>query len=111
MVRVSLEDVSKIYAGGVKAVDAINLNIANQKFIVLVGPSGCGKRTTLRMVAGLEEISDSVICIGSRIVNNVPLQDRDIAIIFQNYALHTHMGDSGLHVDLAALVVQLTAGA
>src|SRR5438876_9613430 len=91
MARVELEKVSKIYAGGVKAVDAIDLTIKDQEFIVLVGPSGCGKSTTLRMVAGLEEISDGVIKIGERIVNDVPPKDRDIAMVFQNYALYPHM--------------------
>ncbi|HSV13477.1 MAG TPA: sn-glycerol-3-phosphate ABC transporter ATP-binding protein UgpC [Tepidisphaeraceae bacterium] len=91
MARVELEKVSKIYAGGVKAVDAIDLVIKDQEFIVLVGPSGCGKSTTLRMVAGLEEISEGVIKIGDRIVNDVPPKDRDIAMVFQNYALYPHM--------------------
>ncbi len=91
MARVELEKVSKIYPGGVKAVDAIDLRIADQEFVVLVGPSGCGKSTTLRMVAGLEEISSGVIRIGDRIVNNMPPKSRDIAMVFQNYALYPHM--------------------
>src|ERR1700760_1918418 len=91
MARVELEKVSKIYSGGVKAVDAIDLSIADQEFIVLVGPSGCGKSTTLRMVAGLEEISGGQIRIGDRVVNEVPPKDRDIAMVFQNYALYPHM--------------------
>src|SRR5215217_5023013 len=91
MARVELEKVTKIYPGGVKAVDAIDLAIRDQEFVVLVGPSGCGKSTTLRMVAGLEEISDGTIRIGDRIVNNVPPKDRDIAMVFQNYALYPHM--------------------
>ncbi|HEX8520839.1 MAG TPA: sn-glycerol-3-phosphate ABC transporter ATP-binding protein UgpC [Tepidisphaeraceae bacterium] len=91
MARVELEKVSKIYPGGVKAVDAIDLTIADQQFVVLVGPSGCGKSTTLRMVAGLEEISDGVIRIGDRVVNDVPPKNRDIAMVFQNYALYPHM--------------------
>src|SRR5262249_12870968 len=91
MARVELEKVSKIYPGGVKAVDAIDLSIADQEFIVLVGPSGCGKSTTLRMVAGLEEISSGEIRIGERVVNEVPPKDRDIAMVFQNYALYPHM--------------------
>jgi multiple sugar transport system ATP-binding protein len=89
--EVILSKVSKIYAGNVKAVDAINLHIKDQEFIVLVGPSGCGKSTTLRMVAGLEEISEGTIRIGDRIVNDVPPKDRDIAMVFQNYALYPHM--------------------
>src|SRR5687768_1079947 len=91
MARVELEKVSKIYPGGVKAVDAIDLSIADQEFCVLVGPSGCGKSTTLRMVAGLEDISDGTIRIGERVVNHVAPKDRDIAMVFQNYALYPHM--------------------
>jgi multiple sugar transport system ATP-binding protein len=91
MARVDLEKVSKIYPGGVKAVDAIDLAIRDQEFVVLVGPSGCGKSTTLRMVAGLEEISDGTIRIGDRVVNDVPPKNRDIAMVFQNYALYPHM--------------------
>src|SRR5438874_1834450 len=91
MAQVLLDKVSKIYPGGVKAVDAIDLAIKDQEFIVLVGPSGCGKSTTLRMVAGLEEISDGSIRIGARVVNDVPPKDRDIAMVFQNYALYPHM--------------------
>src|SRR5215217_3728304 len=91
MARVELEKVTKIYPGGVKAVNAIDLSIKDQEFIVLVGPSGCGKSTTLRMVAGLEEISDGTIRIGERIVNDVPPKNRDIAMVFQNYALYPHM--------------------
>jgi len=91
MARVDLEKVSKIYPGGVKAVDSIDLHIADREFIVLVGPSGCGKSTTLRMIAGLEEISDGIIRIGDRVVNDVPPKSRDIAMVFQNYALYPHM--------------------
>src|SRR6187399_2334644 len=91
MARVELEKVSKIYPGGIRAVNAIDLQIKDQEFIVLVGPSGCGKSTTLRMVAGLEEISEGEIKIGERVVNNVPPKNRDIAMVFQNYALYPHM--------------------
>src|SRR2546421_11990461 len=91
MARVELEKVTKIYPGNVKAVDAIDLAIKDQEFVVLVGPSGCGKSTTLRMVAGLEEITDGLIRIGERIVNDVPPKNRDIAMVFQNYALYPHM--------------------
>ena len=91
MAQVLLDQVSKIYAGGVKAVDSIDLQIADKGFVVLVGPSGCGKSTTLRMVAGLEEISGGTISIGDRVVNNVAPKDRDIAMVFQNYALYPHM--------------------
>ena len=91
MAEVILSDVSKVYAGGVKAVDAVNLNIQDREFIVLVGPSGCGKSTTLRMVAGLEDISGGTIRIGDRVVNDVAPKDRNIAMVFQNYALYPHM--------------------
>ena len=91
MAKVELDKVSKIYAGGIRAVNAIDLHIKDQEFVVLVGPSGCGKSTTLRMVAGLEEISDGAIRIGDRVVNDVPPKDRDIAMVFQNYALYPHM--------------------
>jgi multiple sugar transport system ATP-binding protein len=91
MAQVSLEKVSKVYAGGVKAVDAIDLAVADREFVVLVGPSGCGKSTTLRMVAGLEEITGGTVRIGERVVNDVPPKGRDIAMVFQNYALYPHM--------------------
>src|SRR5438874_9057557 len=91
MAQVLLDKVSKIYPGGGKAGNAIDLSIKDQEFIVLVGPSGCGKSTTLRMVAGLEEISGGLIRIGERVVNDVPPKDRDIAMVFQNYALYPHM--------------------
>lgn len=91
MAQISVRDVSKIYKGGVKAVDNVNLGIENKEFIVLVGPSGCGKSTTLRMIAGLEEMSGGNIWIGNRLVNDVPAKDRDIAMVFQNYALYPHM--------------------
>jgi multiple sugar transport system ATP-binding protein len=91
MAQVHLEQVSKIYPGNVKAVDAVDLAIADQEFVVLVGPSGCGKSTTLRMVAGLEDITAGTIRIGHRVVNDVPPKDRDIAMVFQNYALYPHM--------------------
>ena len=91
MAQISVRDVTKIYKGGVKAVDNVNLGIENKEFMVLVGPSGCGKSTTLRMIAGLEEISSGKIWIGNRLVNDVPAKDRDIAMVFQNYALYPHM--------------------
>jgi multiple sugar transport system ATP-binding protein len=91
MAEVNIKDVSKVYPGNVTAVNKINLQIKDREFIVLVGPSGCGKSTTLRMVAGLEEISHGTISIGQRIVNDVPPKDRDIAMVFQNYALYPHM--------------------
>ncbi|MDP2940851.1 MAG: sn-glycerol-3-phosphate ABC transporter ATP-binding protein UgpC, partial [Candidatus Omnitrophota bacterium] len=91
MAQVSLRNVSKIFPGNVKAVDNISLGIENKEFMVLVGPSGCGKSTTLRMVAGLEEITSGEIYIGDKKVNDVPAKDRDIAMVFQNYALYPHM--------------------
>ncbi|MFA5363250.1 MAG: sn-glycerol-3-phosphate ABC transporter ATP-binding protein UgpC [Candidatus Omnitrophota bacterium] len=91
MAQVSLQNVSKIYAGGIRAVNNVNLGIENKEFMVLVGPSGCGKSTTLRMIAGLEEISQGNIYIGDRKVNQVPAKDRDIAMVFQNYSLYPHM--------------------
>jgi len=91
MAQVELEQVTKVYPGGVRAVDAIDLAIADRELVVLVGPSGCGKSTTLRMIAGLEEITAGAIRIEGRIVNHVPPKDRDVAMVFQNYALYPHM--------------------
>src|SRR6478672_4008854 len=91
MAEVTLTDVQKTYAGGVVAVKDFNLHIADHEFVVLVGPSGCGKSTTLRMVAGLEDITGGTITIGNRVVNALQPKDRDIAMVFQNYALYQHM--------------------
>src|SRR5947207_8672089 len=95
MAKVSVKNVFKIYpgekGGDVTAVKDVSLEIADREFVVLVGPSGCGKSTTLRMIAGLEEISRGEIYIGDRVVNDVPPKDRDIAMVFQNYALYPHM--------------------
>jgi ABC-type sugar transport system ATPase subunit len=91
MAKVVLEHVYKIYPGGVMAVNDANLEIEDREFVVLVGPSGCGKSTTLRMVAGLEEISKGDIIIDGKRVNDVPPKNRDIAMVFQNYALYPHM--------------------
>ena len=91
MAQVSLREVSKVYPGNVTAVNKVNLGIENKEFMVLVGPSGCGKSTTLRMIAGLEEISSGDVYIGNKRVNDVPAKDRDIAMVFQNYALYPHM--------------------
>jgi len=91
MAEVRIENVTKVYPGNIKAVDDISLRIADEEFVVLVGPSGCGKSTTLRMVAGLEEITDGTIAIGDRVVNDMAPKDRDIAMVFQNYALYPHM--------------------
>ena len=95
MANVTLDSLAKIYpqkdGPGVPAVNAINLTIEEGEFMVLVGPSGCGKSTTLRMIAGLEEISTGSVSIDGRVVNNVLPRDRDIAMVFQNYALYPHM--------------------
>ncbi len=93
MATVKLDRVVKIYPGkqAVKAVDNVSIDIADREFLVLVGPSGCGKSTTLRMVAGLEDISGGTITIGNRVVNDVAPKDRDVAMVFQNYALYPHM--------------------
>jgi len=91
MAEVRLENVSKIYDEKVTAVRDVNLTIADKEFVVFVGPSGCGKSTALRMIAGLEEISKGTITIDGRVVNDVPPKDRDIAMVFQNYALYPHM--------------------
>ena len=91
MASLTLKNVTKRYADGVEAVKQFNLDIADKEFIVLVGPSGCGKSTTLRMIAGLEEISDGQVMIGDKVVNDVAPKDRDIAMVFQSYALYPHM--------------------
>ena len=91
MAGVTFEGVGKVYADGTRAVSGMDLEIADDEFMVLVGPSGCGKTTALRMVAGLEEISEGVIKIGDRVVNHVAARDRDIAMVFQSYALYPHL--------------------
>ena len=91
MASVTLKGVKKVYKGGFEAVKNFNLEIKDKEFVVFVGPSGCGKSTTLRMVAGLEEISEGDIYIGGRRVNDTEPKDRDIAMVFQNYALYPHM--------------------
>ena len=91
MAGIALEELTKVYPDGTKAVSELDLEIADGEFVVLVGPSGCGKTTALRMVAGLEEITDGVVRIGDRVVNDLPPKDRDIAMVFQNYALYPHM--------------------
>src|SRR6201995_2632964 len=89
--QIVLDQVDKVYPGGVKGVDGLSLDIADGEFMVLVGPSGCGKSTALRSIAGLEDISSGTISIGNRVVNDLPPKDRDIAMVFQNYALYPHM--------------------
>ena len=91
MASISCRHVKKVYPGNVVAVPDFSLEIADKEFIVFVGPSGCGKSTTLRMIAGLEEISGGEMYIGDRLINDVPPKDRDIAMVFQNYALYPHM--------------------
>ncbi|MCB1389224.1 MAG: sn-glycerol-3-phosphate ABC transporter ATP-binding protein UgpC [Rhodobacteraceae bacterium] len=91
MARIVMDDLHKVYPGGVKAVTGISLDIADGEMIVLVGPSGCGKSTLLRMVAGLETITGGTLTIGDRVVNTLEPADRDIAMVFQNYALYPHM--------------------
>lgn len=91
MAQLSLEHIYKIYDNKVTAVSDFNLEIDDKEFIVFVGPSGCGKSTTLRMIAGLEEISKGELSIDGKVMNNVAPKDRDIAMVFQNYALYPHM--------------------
>ena len=91
MARIELEQVTKRYPGGVPAVNNLTLDIPDGDFMALVGPSGSGKTTALRMVAGLEQVTSGEIRIGGRVVNDLPPKDRDIAMVFQNYALYPHM--------------------
>jgi multiple sugar transport system ATP-binding protein len=91
MASITFDKVGKIYPGGTRAIEDVNLNIKDGEFLVLVGPSGCGKSTLLRMIAGLEEITEGDLKIGERVVNDVTPKDRDIAMVFQNYALYPHM--------------------
>src|ERR1700745_2748166 len=91
MAQIVLDHVEKVYPGGTKALDDLNLDVKEGEFMVLVGPPGCGKSTALRSIAGLEEITGGTITIGDRVVNDLPPKDRDIAMVFQNYALYPHM--------------------
>ncbi|CAN5643311.1 hypothetical protein BH18ACT3_BH18ACT3_16090 [soil metagenome] len=91
MATVQLTDVNKVYDNGFHAIHDLDLEIADSEFLVLVGPSGCGKSTALRMIAGLETISSGEMKIGDRVVNEIEPKDRDIAMVFQNYALYPHM--------------------
>ena len=91
MASLSLQHINKTYPNGFEAVKDFNLEIEDKEFIIFVGPSGCGKSTTLRMVAGLEEISSGTLKIGDKVMNDVEPKDRDIAMVFQNYALYPHM--------------------
>src|SRR5262245_49639573 len=91
MADIEFANVSKVYADGVRAVDSLDLRIGDGEFMVLVGPSGCGKTTALRMVAGLEEITEGTITLGQRVINDMPPKQRDVAMVFQTYALYPHM--------------------
>src|SRR3954463_11039777 len=91
MAQITFDDVSKVFPDGTRAVDGLDLEIPDGEFTILVGPSGSGKSTALRMLAGLEEVSLGSISIGSRVVNDVAPRDRDIAMVFQSYALYPHM--------------------
>ena len=97
MARVEFEEVSKVFGDGTRAVDRLDLEIADGEFMVLVGPSGCGKTTALRMVAGLEDISDGTVRIGDRVVNDLSPKSRDIAMVFQSYALYPHLTRARQH--------------
>src|ERR1700759_3572835 len=91
MAQITLDHIDKVYSGGVKAIDQMSLEVKDGEFMVLVGPSGCGKSTAMRSIAGLEEITSGTISIGGQVVNHLPPKDRDIAMVFQNYALYPHM--------------------
>eukprot|EP00831_Metopus_contortus_P040914 TRINITY_DN3204_c0_g1_i7.p2 TRINITY_DN3204_c0_g1~~TRINITY_DN3204_c0_g1_i7.p2 ORF type:complete len:130 (-),score=30.83 TRINITY_DN3204_c0_g1_i7:80-469(-) len=111
MADLSLRHIYKIYSGDVTAVKDFNLEIADKEFIVFVGPSGCGKSTTLRMIAGLEEISKGELYIDGKLVNDVEPKERDIAMVFQNYALYPHMTVSVSYTHLTLptiLLVQIS---
>src|SRR5437899_9110074 len=91
MAEITLDKLTKVYGDGTRAVSELNLEIGDGEFVVLVGPSGCGKTSALRMIAGLEPITEGRVLIGGEVVNNLPPKDRDVAMIFQNYALYPHM--------------------
>ncbi|MDX1450723.1 MAG: ATP-binding cassette domain-containing protein, partial [Acidimicrobiia bacterium] len=91
MASITFDNIGKVYPGGTRAIYDVNIHVEDGEFVVLVGPSGCGKSTLLRMVAGLEEVTDGELSIGDRVVNDVSPKDRDIAMVFQNYALYPHM--------------------
>ena len=91
MAEIALERLTKVYPDGTEAVTALDLEIDDGELVVFVGPSGCGKTTALRMIAGLEEITDGTVRIGDEVVNDLPPKDRDIAMVFQSYALYPHL--------------------
>ena len=109
MADVEFRHVEKAYPNGFKAVTDLNLEIEEGEFLVMVGPSGCGKSTTLRMIAGLEDITGGELFIGDRVVNDVPPKDRDIAMVFQNYALYPHM-TVGENIGFALKLAKLPEG-
>jgi multiple sugar transport system ATP-binding protein len=88
---IALDRLTKVYADGTRAVHELDLDIADGEFVVFVGPSGCGKTSALRMIAGLEEVTSGTVSVGGRVVNDLPPKARDMAMIFQNYALYPHM--------------------
>ena len=91
MARIVFDQVTMAYPGGVQAIDDLSLEIGDGEFMVFVGPSGCGKTTALRSIAGLEQVTSGTVAVGDRVVNDLPPKDRDIAMVFQNYALYPHM--------------------
>src|SRR5439155_26969340 len=95
MAAVELNELTKVFPGGTTAVDGVSLCVEDGEFMVLVGPSGCGKSTVLRMVAGLEEVTSGTVAIDGRVVNDLAPRDRDVAMVFQNYALYPHMTVAG----------------
>src|SRR5581483_9091819 len=91
MAEIQLDKLTKVYSDGTRALSEFDLEVADGEFVVFVGPSGCGKTTALRMIAGLEPITDGTVRIGGEVVNALPPKDRDVAMVFQNYALYPHM--------------------
>src|SRR5438034_2598209 len=91
MAEITLEKLTKVYGDGTRAVSSLDLKIADGEFVVFVGPSGCGKTTALRMIAGLETVTDGLVRIAGDVVNHLPPKDRDVAMVFQNYGLYPHM--------------------
>src|SRR6266545_1748357 len=91
MASIALERLTKVYPDGTRAVSDLDLEIADGELVVFVGPSGCGKTTALRMIAGLEDITEGTVTVGETVVNRLPPKDRDVAMVFQNYALYPHM--------------------
>jgi multiple sugar transport system ATP-binding protein len=105
--EIALENLTKIYPDGTEAVTSLDLEIGDGEFVVFVGPSGCGKTTALRMIAGLEAITDGTVTIEGEVVNDLPPKDRDIAMVFQNYALYPHM-NAGANMGFALKMLGVT---